>query len=262
MEVDRPSLSAPGLVSELVRPGGLWRDITVVAETGSTNTDLLQAAAAGAAEGAVLAAEAQTAGRGRMGRPWLSPPRAAVIFSVLLRPAGVPIGDWGWLPLLAGVAAASALRRVAAVEAVLKWPNDVLVGQRKLAGILAEQSGNAIVVGMGINVSAVPAGDAGAGATSIEAEGAGRVAREELLAGVLRELEDRYRRWTADPDGSGVRQEYESLCDTTGRTVRVELPGGRVITGIAAEIDSHGRLVLQADATLTAVSAGDVVYVR
>ncbi len=262
MEVDRPPLSAPGLTSALVSPGGLWRDIKVVGETGSTNTDLLQAAAAGAAEGAVLAAEAQTAGRGRMGRRWLSPPRASLIFSVLFRPAGVPANSLGWLPLLAGVAAVSALRRVAELEAVLKWPNDVLIGQRKLAGILAEQSGGAIVVGMGINVSELPPGDAGASATCVEAERAGRVSRDELLVGVLRDLEDRYRRWTADLDGCGVQQEFASLCGTIGRTVRVELPGGRVLTGTATEVDSHGRLVLRTEEALTAVSAGDVVHVR
>src|SRR5207247_1734949 len=99
----------------------------------------------------VLVAEAQTSGRGRMGRRWISPPRRALTFSVLLRPA-VPAGLLGWVPLLAGVAVASALQRTAGVDARLKWPNDVLVDGAKIAGILAERWGNAIVIGTGINV--------------------------------------------------------------------------------------------------------------
>ena len=100
----------------------------MTAVTGSTNADLLARAAAGEPEGAVLAAEHQSAGRGRLGRTWTSPPRAALTFSVLLRPSSVPRARLGWLPLLAGVAVAAAVRAVAAVDAQLKWPNDVLAG--------------------------------------------------------------------------------------------------------------------------------------
>jgi BirA family transcriptional regulator, biotin operon repressor / biotin---[acetyl-CoA-carboxylase] ligase len=123
----------------------------VVEETGSTNADLLAQARSGAGEGLVLVAEAQTSGRGRMGRRWISPPRRALTFSVLLRPA-VPAGLLGWVPLLAGVAVASALQQTAGVDARLKWPNDVLVDGAKIAGILAERWGNAVVIGTGINV--------------------------------------------------------------------------------------------------------------
>jgi BirA family biotin operon repressor/biotin-[acetyl-CoA-carboxylase] ligase len=256
------SLDAQALARSLVRPGGLWREITVVAETGSTNTDLLRDAEAGAAEGRVLAAEAQTAGRGRMGRHWQSMPGAALTFSVLLRPAGVPASLRGWVPLLAGAAAVSALRDVARVEAALKWPNDVLVGERKLAGILAEQAGDAIVAGIGMNFSALPAGPAAARATCVEAEAPARVSRERLLLAVLRELEWGYRRWTADPGGCGLREQYMRMCATMGRNVRVELPGGRMLTGTAASVDAGGRLVVSDAGALTAVSAGDVVHVR
>lgn len=261
-DMQRPPLSAADVERALLRPGGLWREVRVVGEVGSTNTDLLKAAAAGAAEGTVLAAEVQTAGRGRMGRSWLSPPGTGLMFSVLLRPVAVPSRDWGWMPLLAGVAAVSALGRAAAVDAALKWPNDVLAGQRKLAGILAESAGDAVVIGMGLNVSAVPPGPAGIAATCIEAEGGGSVSRDRLLVALLGELEDRYRRWAADPGGSGLRQEYLSRCDTLGRTVRVTLPGGRVLTGTAQDVDRYGRLALHAGTTVTAVSAGDVVHLR
>ena len=146
------SLDAAEITARVVRPGGLWREVRVVAETGSTNVDLLAAARVGAAEGTVLVAEAQTAGRGRLGRRWASPPRAGRTFSVLLRPLGVPAALLGWLPLLTGVAAASAVVGAAAADVALKWPNDVLAGGVKLGGILAERAGSAIVVGVGIYV--------------------------------------------------------------------------------------------------------------
>src|SRR5215470_4301682 len=150
-EEGRPVLDAARLNGALSPRPGLWREVRVVEETGSTNADLLAKARSGADEGLVLVAEAQTSGRGRMGRRWISPPRRALTFSVLLRPA-VPAGLLGWAPLLAGVAVASALERTAGVDARLKWPNDVLVDGAKIAGILAERWGNAVVIGTGINV--------------------------------------------------------------------------------------------------------------
>ena len=144
-------LDAARLNIALGSPPGLWREVRVVEETGSTNADLLAQARSGAGEGLVLVAEAQTSGRGRMGRRWISPPRRSLTFSVLLRPA-VPAGRLGWLPLLAGVAVASALQQTAGVDARLKWPNDVLVDGAKIAGILAERWTNAVVIGTGINV--------------------------------------------------------------------------------------------------------------
>ena len=231
----RPVLDAARLNAALASRPGLWREVRVVAETGSTNADLLAKARSGAAEGLVLVAEAQTSGRGRMGRRWISPPRRALTFSVLLRPA-VPAGLLGWVPLLAGVAVASALGQTAGVGARLKWPNDVLVDDAKIAGILAERWGNAVVIGTGINVlqqrgelpvptatsllvaqgagpaGAGPAGSSGAGpARPAAARGAvawGAVApgpvagadmRERLLTAVLDELARWYRAWLDQP---------------------------------------------------------------
>jgi BirA family transcriptional regulator, biotin operon repressor / biotin---[acetyl-CoA-carboxylase] ligase len=248
--------------------GGLWSSVEVVASTGSTNADLL---ARGGAEGQVLVAEEQTAGRGRMGRSWTSVPGASLTFSVLLRPTSVPPARRGWLPLLTGVAVASALRSAVAVPAMLKWPNDVLVGGRKLAGILAEQSpdGSTVVVGVGLNVAtpedALPASPTGLPATSLLVEGAD-VAREPLLVEVLRQLERWYLAFLSDSDPvrSGLLAEYRSLCGTLGRTVRVELPVGRVLTGVAEDIDPSGRLLVRADeaTSVTPVSAGDVIHLR
>src|SRR2546421_4404363 len=164
--VRRP-LDLAALRPAAVRPGGLWRTIEVVESTGSTNADLLARARQGEPEGTVLAAEDQRAGRGRLGRTWITPPRAALTFSLLVRPAVTPARR-GWLPLLTGVAVAEAITTVTGVRATLKWPNDVLADQLspgggepgtghpgvgKLVGILAEAAAGAIVVGIGVNVS-------------------------------------------------------------------------------------------------------------
>jgi len=281
----RRALDADALRAAVVRPGGLWRDVAVTGVTGSTNADLLALAADGAPEGTVLAAEEQRAGRGRMGRAWVSPPRSALTFSVLLRPLPVPPARLGWLPLLAGVAVTSAVRAVTAVDARLKWPNDVLVRAAKLAGILAEASGGAVVVGIGLNVSTEPdelptpgpgaasppsptspADPAGPlAATSLRAEGWATPDRDLLLTAVLGELEHWYLAWRhaeGDPERCGLAEEYTRLCATLGRQVRVELPGGHLVRGLAAGIDPAGRLLVRVPDGEVAVAAGDVVHVR
>lgn len=274
----RVPLSGATLRAALVRPGALWRDVRVVASTASSNTDSLAAARAGAAEGIVLVAESQTAGRGRLGRRWVSPPLAALTFSVLLRPRGVPAAGKGWVPLLAGVAVAAALRAGTGLDARLKWPNDVLVGGAKVAGILAEQSGDAIVVGAGINVSGRQDELPAAGATSLAMAGAAGPDREQLLVSVLAELERRYLAWLGtaagrgpgtgtagtgpDADACGLRPEYRRLSGTLGGAVRVLLPGGQVLTGTASDVDETGRLVVLTASGPVAVSAGDVVHLR
>jgi BirA family transcriptional regulator, biotin operon repressor / biotin---[acetyl-CoA-carboxylase] ligase len=265
--------------------GGFWTALDVVASTGSTNADLLARAAADAAvpEGQVLVAEEQTAGRGRLGRTWTSVPGAALTFSVLLRPVTVPAERRGWLPLIAGVAVASAVRSVTggggsggggsggAVDAVLKWPNDVLVGERKLAGILAEQSpdGSAVVIGIGLNVAtpadALPVSPAGLPATSLLVEGAS-VSRAALLLEILRQFESWYTAFMADPDPArtGLLDAYRPLCVTLGQRVRVELPVGRFVSGTATGVDHDGRLLVADNPgePPTAISAGDVIHVR
>jgi BirA family transcriptional regulator, biotin operon repressor / biotin---[acetyl-CoA-carboxylase] ligase len=270
----RAPLDPAALRRALARPGGLWRDLEVVESTGSTNADLLARALAGEPEGAVLAAEEQRAGRGRMGRTWTSPPRAALTVSVLLKPA-VPPARRGWLPLLAGVAVATAVTRVTGVETRIKWPNDLLAADAKLAGILAEAAADAVVVGIGLNVSTEPAElshllatprPGGLPATSLAAAGATTLDREELLLAILAGLEHWYRAWQragGDPDRSGLRQEYLRWSATIGRTVRAELPGGQALSGPAAGFDSDGRLLVRlSSGAEVAVAAGDVVHLR
>ncbi|MDH2423969.1 biotin--[acetyl-CoA-carboxylase] ligase [Sphaerisporangium sp. TRM90804] len=263
-DLDRPPLSQAALARAVVRPGSLWSQLSVVDRTGSTNADLGQVAREGAAEGAVLVAELQLAGRGRLGRAWTAPARAGLTFSVLLRPA-VPTARQGWVTLLVALAAASAVRRLAGVDVRLKWPNDLLVGERKLAGVLAERAEGAVVVGMGLNVSVradelpVPT------ATSLAIEQAECVDRDPLLRAVLREIETHYRDWVAaegDADACGLRASYLAMSATIGRRVRVELPGERVLEGEATGVDSSGHLIVRADGVERALSVGDVVHVR
>ncbi|MGW0134609.1 biotin--[acetyl-CoA-carboxylase] ligase [Streptomyces sp. NPDC003299] len=271
-DLDRPPLNAAALRRGLVREGALWSDVEVVQRTGSTNSDLVARAAAGkAAEGAVLVAEEQTAGRGRLDRQWTAPPRSGLFFSVLLRPTEVPVARWGWIPLLTGVAVATGLSRAAGVDTALKWPNDLLVTvggeERKAGGILAERAGEGgVVVGVGINVSLkaeeLPVPQAG----SLALAGAVSTDRDTLLRGVLRALDDWYGRWRAaggDPAASGLQETYAAGCATLGRTVRAELPGDRSLVGEAVAVDGDGRLVLATkDGVQEPVGAGDIVHLR
>jgi BirA family biotin operon repressor/biotin-[acetyl-CoA-carboxylase] ligase len=285
-DLDRPPLNAATLRRALVIPAGsaggtsagtsagsLWTALDVVEVTGSTNTDLAERARAGEAEGAVLIAEKQSAGRGRLDRRWTAPARSGLFFSVLLRPgaSGVPAERWGWLPLLAGVAVATALSRAAGVDTALKWPNDILVTvdgeERKAGGILAERTGqDGIVVGTGLNVTLRADELPVPGAGSLALAGAKGTDRDPLLRAVLRSLADWYDQWRAvggDPDASRLRQTYAAGCATLGRAVRAELPGGRELSGTAVGIDDDGRLVIAAqDGWEEAVGSGDVVHVR
>jgi BirA family transcriptional regulator, biotin operon repressor / biotin---[acetyl-CoA-carboxylase] ligase len=267
----RTPLDAAYLRRAAIRPGGLWRVLEVTGRTGSTNADLLARARDGAPQGVVLAAEEQVAGRGRMGRTWVTPPRAALMFSLLVRPDGVPPARRGWLPLLTGVAVAEAVTATATVETRLKWPNDVLAGDAKLAGILAEASGGAVVVGVGLNVSAEPAelpppGPGALPATSLRVAGARTLDREPLLLAILAGFERWYQAWRqagGDPDRSGLRAAYTRCSATIGRPVRAELPGGQLLSGRAVGVDSDGRLLVRASSgPEVPVAAGDVVHLR
>ncbi|WP_405535611.1 biotin--[acetyl-CoA-carboxylase] ligase [Streptomyces sp. NBC_00075] len=271
-DLDRPPLGAGALRRALVREGGLWSGVEVVRSTGSTNADLVALATAGKAEeGFVLVAEEQTAGRGRLDRQWTAPARSGLFFSALLKPTEVPVARWGWLPLLTGVAVATGLSRAAGVDTSLKWPNDLLVSvggaERKAGGILAERAGaDAVVIGIGINVTLredeLPVPTAG----SLALAGAVGTDRDPLLRAVLRSLEQWYVRWRAvegDPVLSGLQETYAAGCATLGRTVRAELPGERSVVGEAVAVDGDGRLVLATgEGVQEPVGAGDVVHLR
>lgn len=262
-DLDRPPLDAAALRSALSGPGRFWTDVVVTAETGSTNADVATAARTGACEGTVHTTDRQTAGRGRLDRTWSSPAGSGVIVSVLLRPDAVPAARWVWLPLLVGLAVDATVHECG-VEPGLKWPNDVLVDGRKLAGILLERvetpQGPAAVAGVGINVSLREDELPVETATSLALEGATETDRTIVLRSFLRNLEPLYRAWSAsggDP-AAGIRDSYVRRCVTIGSRVQVTLPRDEQIEGLATGIDDYGRLLVDG----RAISAGDITHLR
>ena len=263
-DLERPPLDEKFLRGRLVRPGALWTQIDVLAETPSTNAVVAAAAAGGQAEGLVVAAEYQSSGRGRLGRTWTTPPRSALLMSVLLRPVTVEAARWPWLGLLVPLAVAAAVRSVAEVPAQVKWPNDVLVEDRKLAGILLERiEGPAAVVGIGLNVTLRESEKPHEAATSLELEKAATTDRATVMSAVLRELASRYQAWVdAKGDPSVVLPEYRELSATLGRAVRVELPDGTFLEGIACDLADDGRLIVDTADGPSFLAAGDVMHLK
>ena len=242
-------------------PTRLPASVEVVEDADSTNSLIGNRAREGAPAGLVIVAENQTAGRGRLDRTWEVPPRAALTFSMLVRPK-VPPEVWPWLPLLTGYAVHAALvDRVPGLG--LKWPNDVLAADRKLAGILVERietsTGPAAVLGVGINISQEQSELPVPEATSLSLEVEGEPDRTEVLDTVIGSI-DALLPLLADP--GSLRRAYSGECVTLGRTVRVDLPGGEVVEGTAIDIDEIGRLVVQTPAGAVPIGAGDVVHVR
>jgi len=263
-DLERPPLNERFLSGRLVRPGSFWTQIDVLAETESTNAVVAAAARTGAPEGLVVTAEHQSSGRGRLGRTWTTPARSAVLVSALLRPTGVRASRWPWLGLLVPLAVAAAVRRVGEVPALVKWPNDVLVEDRKLAGILLERvDGPAVVVGIGLNVSLREVEKPHPAATSLALEGAVTTDRSTVLAAVLRELSARYQAWVdADGDPETILPEYRELSATLGRAVRVELPDGSFMEGTARAVADDGRLIVDTAEGPRPLAAGDVTHLR
>jgi len=231
-----------------------WPAPQVVARTGSTNEDLVGVPG----HGLVRIALDQTAGRGRLDRSWVSRPGEGLTFSVRLDvPAAV--SDWGWIPLMAGVAVADAVRDAGARDIGVKWPNDVVAGSGKLAGILSASDGDSVIVGIGINL-VFPGERPHPDAVSV-AEAGGDPRADPLAAAVIGNLHDWWSRFVGsggDARRCGLRDAYEQACVTLGREVTIFAPEG-AWTGYATEIDAEGRLVVRdPQGVLRAVSAADV----
>jgi len=260
----RPPLDGPALTARSTAGSELWRSLEVRDRVGSTNAELAAAAAADAPEGQVLVAEFQDAGRGRLDRTWTSPPRAGLTVSLLIRP-DVPAARRAWLSLLTGVALAEAVGETPGVRASLKWPNDLLAPDgAKLAGILAETAGPAVVVGVGLNVTTTAAELPGTG-TSLALQTGGPVDRGAVLLGFLRAFERRYLPWVAalgDPVASGLARDYLAWCSTVGTAVTVTLPDGSTLDGVAESVDWDGRLVVRTAGGVVELASGDVRHVR
>lgn len=251
---------------------GLVARIEYVAQTGSTNADLSSLAMTDAEawpDLSVLAAGSQTAGRGRAGRNWESPEGASLSVSILLRPSRVSVDRFGWLPILAGLAMTRAVAKLLPnKEVALKWPNDVLVEEQKISGVLSEllADSRSVVVGVGLNLTQQQAELPIPNATSLALQEA-TVSFEAALEAFLQEFVGLYRDWVnhdGDADASGLRRGATAKCGSIGRRVRVLLPGDQQLEGKAIELDASGRLVVSVDddPRLHIVAAGDIVHLR
>ncbi|MDP3208085.1 MAG: biotin--[acetyl-CoA-carboxylase] ligase [Rhodoglobus sp.] len=244
-------------------------DLQFLAETGSTNAELVRQASTGSlADFTVVATTSQTTGRGRLDRVWVAPPGRTIAVSVLLKPGAVPMQRLGWMPLMAGLAMTRAVASLVQGPAVtLKWPNDVLVDSLKVSGLLAELLPGAagVVVGAGLNLTMSADELPTSTSTSLTLVGAAKadIVDRALAAylGQLRQSYDEFASTGFDPE-AGLRGEVQAGCDTIGRPVRVELPGAPDLHGTAEGIDDLGRLQVRRDGELLSVAAGDVTHLR
>jgi BirA family biotin operon repressor/biotin-[acetyl-CoA-carboxylase] ligase len=240
----------------------VWR-VEHFGEIDSTNTYVVERVRTDdPPEGLVAVADYQSAGRGRLDRRWESPPGTALLCSLLLRPDLAPES----LQLVVAVVALSvraALVRLTGLRADLKWPNDLIVGDRKLAGLLAEivESDGALAVIVGLGVNLTDAGPPDAGATSVRRETGLTVAPRALLDIVLEEVETRRDGLDSDEGRRALHQEYEAALATLGQTVRVTSPG-EIVVGRATGVDASGRLLVEVDGASRVFDVGDVVRVR
>lgn len=230
-----------------------WR-VSVVDVTTSTQTALVTRAIAGKVKpGDVITANFQRAGRGRMSRTFEAPKNSALLFSFYLKPQRKK-EDWGWISLIAGTSVAQVLKKY---SATVKWPNDILIKEKKVSGLICEFNGEGVVVGIGINVGMtidelpVPT------ATSLAIEGATNIDRNHLLADVLNEFESIFTHW--DLGDESITGLYTSLCSTLGTKVQIHYPNDLIEKGIATGISARGELILDSG---THVQAGDVVHLR
>jgi len=283
--VERPALDRAALLDpDFLSSAGISQ-LKIVDSTGSTNADLLRAVTVEPgkwADLAVLTAEHQTAARGRLDRHWEAPERSAVSVSIVLRPVTsqgmpVPTQSYSWLSLLAAVALREALQEMAGLPADIKWPNDVLVNGRKIAGILAQMtplgdgSVPAVILGVGLNVSLAEDELPVPTATSLAVEGATTTDRTTLLKSYLSRFARLYRSFCnseGDPSaglagGASLHKRVESAMVTLGREVRAHLPGDLELVGHASRLDEHGSLlVVDHGGREHVITAGDVVHLR
>jgi BirA family transcriptional regulator, biotin operon repressor / biotin---[acetyl-CoA-carboxylase] ligase len=265
----RETLESQSVKAALITSPSPWQMVDVHASIDSTNLEALR----DPRPWRVVVADYQSAGRGRLARQWLAPPGASIAVSAVVP---VPVGrtaDWGWLPLLTGMAMRAAVADVAHVAGRLKWPNDVLAQERtdpeapwlKISGVLCEMApgDGLVVIGAGANIdqerSELPVGTA----TSLALCGAWNVRREDVIVRYLGKLAELHRAWWAGGAGlEDLRMAYRSSCLTIGLEVDVHQPDGRVARGTATGVDDTGRLVVEEDGSSTAHAAGDVVHVR
>jgi BirA family biotin operon repressor/biotin-[acetyl-CoA-carboxylase] ligase len=262
--VDEPdALLADDLLSRLGETKVVGRDIQVFEQTTSTNDVAEKLARDGVREGVVVFAESQTKGRGRLGRVWMSPTRKGLWFSVLLRPDVHP-QETTQLTVISATALRRAIKNVAGISAEIKWPNDVLFGGKKAAGILSEMNAEMdrvrhVILGIGVDVNqdAFPA-ELRPVATSLKMASGKEISRAELAVEIMRELDFDYARIRAGKFAE-VADEWEAACVTIGRNVTVHV-GDRNFRGRAESLDDDGALLIRTEhGHLERIIGGDVV---
>lgn len=239
----------------------VWR-VEHFDEIDSTNTYVKSMVERDAREGLVALADFQRTGRGRLDRQWSSPPRASLLCSILLCP-DLAADQLQLVVAVVALATRSALERLSGLRVGLKWPNDLVVGESKLAGLLAEvvatPRGFAVVVGLGLNLTYD--GPSDVKATSVRAATGITIEPMGLLDIVLEEVESRRALLDSDAGRAALRHDYQGALVTTGQRVRVELDNG-VLEGTATGVDDAGQLLVDVDGVLKTFGAGDVVHVR
>jgi BirA family biotin operon repressor/biotin-[acetyl-CoA-carboxylase] ligase len=261
-----PDIIVPGEVQRELKTKIIGKEIVHRIETGSTNNLAMELAQQGAVDGMAVVAEAQTGGKGRRGRSWVSP-RGNLYLSVVLRPA-VPVYKAPLITLMGAVAVASAIRKHLGVPAAIKWPNDILITEKKVSGLLTEMSAEPdrirhIVLGVGVNVNmdlrTLPP-DIRSRSTTLAAAAGRTIDRTGLLKTLLAELDHWYRYFLKKE--ADVLLAWQELNETIGKRVAVS-GAGEMLEGQAAGVDAEGRLILQLDdGTVRQVAAGDVTIVK
>ena len=261
----------------------IGRTLRYVPSTASTNADALtylHHLTGPAAHGTVILADCQTAGRGRRGRTWHSPAQGNIYMSVIVvpEPGSKRLGPWfSWIPLFAALATADCLNTCTGVAVSVKWPNDLLIGDKKIGGILCEQTTMsdktlAIVIGIGLNINAALDSfpeELRSGATTIAAEGGRLFDRVAILAGLFLRLEQRMDRLFHNGP-SGMIDEFTRRCSTLGKTVRVALEENGIVQGVAESIGPDGCLCLRLPfdtsparaSTLLEIRSAEVIHLR
>jgi BirA family transcriptional regulator, biotin operon repressor / biotin---[acetyl-CoA-carboxylase] ligase len=232
-----------------------WR-VSVVDLTASTQSDLAELVNASVAKsGELIVADFQSAGRGRLDRSFEAPPESALLFSFFLKPKRVR-SDWSFISFLTAIAMHEVISKDMTDKVSLKWPNDILIDDKKVAGLLAQQIGDGVIVGIGLNVAMdtdelpVPT------ATSLALSGSNNLDRNLLLSAFLNRFENIFKDWDS---GTEFLEKYRQVSSTLGRQVRVEVLGRDSIEGKAAAITAQGALILSDG---TEVNVGDVVHLR
>ena len=252
-DAPRAPLDKKAISQEISR---YWR-VSVVEVTGSTQDDLYELASTGAAiPKTILASEYQSSGRGRLDRTFEAAPHSALTFSIYIEPK-VEKEEWSFLTLLAGVSVHEALHALDPQTVIgIKWPNDLLIGDKKFVGMIAQATAKGVVLGIGINVGMsleeLPVDTA----TSLAIEGFAELDRNVILAAIINHFEINLEMWEND---KSFLAEYRSASVTIGKDVEVTLPGGKTINSRAVDISYSGGLLLEDGSEVT---VGDVVHLR